>query len=194
MNVVVLAPHADDEALGCGGTIAKLADNGHAVYVYAFACGTANISEFRNSCCKLGAIAHPFAHFKTREFANHRQAILDCMITIRQQLKPDMVFIPASSDIHQDHHVINQEGIRAFKHSTIYGYELPWNSLRFDNSCYSVLTADHIQKKADALKAYESQKDRIYFKDDAMLSLARVRGIQAGKEYAECFEVIRQFL
>ena len=43
--------------------------------------------------------------------------------------KIDLVVLPNSTDVHQDHQVINREGIRAFKHSSILGYELVWNNL-----------------------------------------------------------------
>lgn len=194
MNVVVLAPHTDDETLGCGGTIAKLVERGSDVFVYSFSCGKSNTSEFIDACNVLGAACHPFTHFKTRVFNESRQTILDAILEIKEMINPQMVFLPATSDIHQDHQVINQEGIRAFKHSTIYGYECPWNSFNFSNGCYSTLSPDHITKKLNALKAYESQAEKIYFKEDNVISLARVRGMQAGVEYAECFEVIRQFL
>lgn len=194
MNVVVLAPHTDDEALGCGGTIAKLVERGYDVYVYGFSAGTATQREFTRSVHTLGGEPFLFQEIETRYFTLKRQEILDAMIVIREKLNPKMVFVPASDDIHQDHQVINQEGIRAFKHTTIYGYELCWNSTGFKNVCYSTLSGDHIDKKMKALQAYESQAGRKYFKDEAMLSLARVRGMQANVEYAECFEVIRQFL
>jgi LmbE family N-acetylglucosaminyl deacetylase len=194
MNVVVLAPHTDDEALGCGGTIAKLRERGYDVYVYAFSAGTANHKEFNASVHALGGEPFLFQNIDTRYFTLKRQEILDALIVIREKHEPKYVFLPASDDIHQDHQVINQEGIRAFKHSTIYGYECPWNSTGFKNTCYSTLSGDHIEKKMKALQAYESQAGRVYFKDEAMLSLARVRGMQANVEYAEAFEVIRQFL
>lgn len=194
MNVVVLAPHTDDEALGCGGTIAKLVERGYDVYVYAFSSGAATQDEFNASVHKLGGEPFLFQNIETRYFTLKRQEILDAMIVIRENLNPRMVFIPASDDIHQDHQVINQEGVRAFKHTTIYAYELPWNSTGFKNTCYSTLSGDHIGKKMGALASYESQSVRSYFRTDAMLSLARIRGMQANTEYAECFEVIRQFL
>jgi LmbE family N-acetylglucosaminyl deacetylase len=194
MNVVVLAPHTDDETLTIGGTIAKYIESGSEVYVYAFSTGLSNVKEFTSACRCLKATSHPFTHFKTRTFSEHRQAILDCMIAIREQIKPDVVFVPAQSDCHQDHQVITQEGKRAFKHSTIYGYEAPWNSFNFSNACYNVLSPEHITSKVIAMQEYSSQADKIYFKKDNIISLARVRGMQAGTEYAECFEVIRQFL
>lgn len=194
MNVVVLAPHTDDETLGCGGTIAKLVDRHFDVHVFAFATGTSSHKEFNDAVHALGAHPFLFQEVETRNFSLKRQEILNALIFIREQHDPKYVFLPASDDIHQDHQVINQEGIRAFKHTTIYGYECPWNSTGFKNACYSTLSGDHIDKKMKALQAYESQAGRKYFKDEAMLSLARVRGIQANTEYAECFEVIRQFL
>jgi LmbE family N-acetylglucosaminyl deacetylase len=194
MNIVVLAPHTDDETLGCGGTISKYIERGSDVFVYAFSCGTSNMGEFMQACKVLKADGHPFTHFKTRIFTECRQSILDCLIEIKKQVKPNVVFLPASSDCHQDHQVINQEGIRAFKHSTIYGYELPWNSFNFSNTCYNVLSPEHVTSKVAAMMEYTSQGNRNYFKEENIISLARVRGMQAGSEYAEAFEVIRQYL
>lgn len=194
MSVVVLAPHADDETLSCGGTIAKFVEAGREVFVYLFSSGLSNTSEFNSACSHLKATAHAFPHFKSRVFSSSRQDILECMVEINRQLKPSIVFCPASSDCHQDHRVIYEEAKRAFKHSTIYGWESPWNSFDFSNTCYVRLSPDHITAKIQAMKQYESQKERIYFKEYNIISVARVRGMQAGCEYAECFEVIRQYL
>lgn len=189
----MLAPHTDDETLGCGGTIAKLVERGYDVFVYAFSTGTATHKEFNHAVHALGATPCHF-DFPTRLFHDHRQSILDIIIDIRKEKDPRIVFLPAPSDCHQDHQVVSQEGIRAFKHTTVYGYELSWNSLNFNNTCYFILSGDHIGKKFVAMNEYESQRGRIYFQDENMLSLARVRGMQANTIYAECFEVIRTFL
>src|SRR5205085_8924978 len=151
---VVLAPHTDDETLGCGGTIAKLVERGYDVYVYAFATGTANPYEFNKSVTCLGGKPKVFSAFVTRYFHTNRQEILDKLIEIRKQLEPSKVFVPALSDCHQDHQVITQEAIRAFKHSSIYGFELPWNSFDFKNTCYNVLSPEHINIKMQALMEY----------------------------------------
>lgn len=193
MSVVVLAPHTDDETLCCGGTIAKFIEAGRDVFIYAFSTGTSNTSEFKAACKGLRAVAKVF-NFHTRHFPDARQAILDELIEIRREVKPSIVLLPAYSDCHQDHHVIHEEGKRAFKHSTIYGYEAPWNSFRFDNDCYVTLSPDHMMSKVTAMQEYVSQFGRLYFKEESIISLARVRGLQAGCEYAECFEVIRQYL
>lgn len=194
MNVVVLAPHTDDAELGCGGTIAKLIERGYDVYVYAFDVGKANEEEYFRALRKLGAKAKLFKSFHTRYFHKLRQEILDKLIEIRKEIEPVKVFVPAQSDCHQDHQVITQEAIRAFKHCSIYGYEAYWNSFGFRNDMYTILSGDHLSKKCESLSEYESQNAKAYFNEDNIIAMARVRGVQAGSEYAECFEVIRQFL
>ena len=68
---------------------------------------------------------------------------------------------------------------------------MPWNNLTFDTSCFSILDKKHLETKIDALTEYNSQKNRPYFNEDFIRSLAITRGTQIGSTYAEAFEVIR---
>ena len=120
-----------------------------------------------------------------------RQEILEDMINLKNKLKPDLVLMPSLSDIHQDHITIAQEGLRAFKNSTILAYELIWNNLNFHNTMFVKLEKKNIKAKWDALKKYKSQKTRSYMNEEFIYSLARSRGVQIGTKYAESFEVIR---
>jgi len=52
-------------------------------------------------------------------------------------------------------------------------------------------TLEHIVKKVEALKCYESQKDRLYLSEEFIRSLAQTRGVQIDAKYAEAFEIIR---
>ena len=61
--------------------------------------------------------------FEVRTFPEHRQ-ILELLIGLWEEWKPDAVLQPSLRDIHQDHQVI-AEGLRAFKRTTILGYEIP---------------------------------------------------------------------
>ena len=116
---------------------------------------------------------------------------MDKLILIRKEFDPDLVFLPCSQDIHQDHHVIYQEGIRAFKYSSIFGYELPQNTFAFNHVGFIGLNNNIIKRKISAMLNYESQKFRDYSSENFIRSLAIIRGLQCGKEYAEAFEVIR---
>ena len=44
--------------------------------------------------------------------------------------------MPAYNDVHQDHKVIYEEGVRAFKNTSIFLYEMPWNNLNFKNQVF----------------------------------------------------------
>jgi len=84
--------------------------------------------------------------------------------------------------------------MRAFKTRTIYGYELIWNNIDFQTNAFIVLEERHIAKKISALSAYVTQEGRDYMDPDFIRSLARVRGTQIGKQYAEAFELVRTVL
>jgi LmbE family N-acetylglucosaminyl deacetylase len=205
-SVLVLGPHPDDE-LGCGGTIAKLIDNGLTVYHYFFSPCEESLkalnltteqltSECNKSRTLLGIKLEYCGNFNfpVRYFPHYRQEILETLISLKRKIDPGLVFVPNGADIHQDHHCIYEESIRAFKHTTILGYELPWNTLTMSHDCLVVLDAKYLRSKIFASRAYVSQMHRVYANVQFFQSLAKVRGVQANAKYAECFEVIRLIL
>jgi LmbE family N-acetylglucosaminyl deacetylase len=133
-------------------------------------------------------------NYEVRELPQSRQIILEELLQLNKNIAPDMVLLPARSDIHQDHQVINQEGMRAFKNTTLAGYELPWNLTNFNTNFFITLSTGDLNKKTEALKAYQSQAKRNYMQEDFIRSLAKVRGIQANTEFAEAFEIYKWIL
>jgi LmbE family N-acetylglucosaminyl deacetylase len=202
-TILILAPHTDDGELGCGGTIAKFCGENKDVYYVAFSTCRKSLpegyepdtleKEVKAATNILGIKPSNLIlfDFDVRTFKEHRQGILDEMIKLREKLSPDMVFVPSPTDIHQDHQVISEEGLRAFKNATILGYEMPWNNASFNTRAFIRLDEKHLQTKVQALKEYHSQKHRDYINDAFIYSLATVRGVQSGSKYAEAFEVIR---
>ena len=202
-KILVLAPHTDDGEFGCGGTIAKFIEEGHDVYYAAFsACQQSVLPQFpsdilitevKEATRILGIKPEKLILFDydVRTFGYHRQEILDDLIKLRTEINPDLVFIPTITDIHQDHHTIAEEGLRAFKFSSILSYELPWNNFSFTTSSFIHLSEENIKTKVMALSAYQSQAHRPYSDEDFIRSLARTRGVQIGTRYAEAFEIIR---
>jgi LmbE family N-acetylglucosaminyl deacetylase len=205
-SALILAPHTDDGELGCGGTIARLVEEGTTVYYAAFSICEESVpdgfprdilaSEVRLATQVLGIAPENLTTYRhpVREFPRYRQEILDQIIVLRQQVEPDLVLLPSTDDIHQDHQVIAQEGIRAFKNTTLLGYELPWNNIQFSVSGLVPLQARHVQKKVEAMRQYKSQAHRGYVSEEFIHSLARVRGQQANSAYAEAFQVMRWIL
>ncbi|WP_218185177.1 PIG-L deacetylase family protein [Methanogenium cariaci] len=115
--------------------------------------------------------------YEVRKFPpQYRQQILDTLIELRNEIKPVTVFTPSSFDTHQDHKITREETLRAFKQSTILGYEQPWNNITFNALAFVSLKEEYLQMKIDALGCYETQNDRSYFDCDFIRGLALTRG------------------
>jgi LmbE family N-acetylglucosaminyl deacetylase len=202
-RALMLAPHTDDGEFGCGGTIAKMQEDGTEVYLAAFSACEQSVLKKYPSDVLIGELKRATNHlgikeqnlflydYQVRIFNERRQDILQTIIDLREKINPDIVFMPSLDDIHQDHLTIAQEGLRAFKFCTILTYEMPWNNLTFETSSFVILEERHIQKKIEALKEYESQSHRPYSNEEFIRSLARTRGVQINSKYAETFNVLR---
>jgi LmbE family N-acetylglucosaminyl deacetylase len=205
-NVLVLAPHTDDGELGCGGLIAKLIESGKTVTYVAFSTAEESVpegypkdilkTEVREATQRLGIKPENLIIFnhRVRKLGYVRQEILENLIELRRQTSFDLVLMPSLNDIHQDHSTVAQEGLRAFKTTTVLGYELIWNNLTFNAQCFAKLEDRHLERKLSALKAYKSQGSRDYLSEEFIAALARARGVQVGYKYAESFEVVRLFI
>lgn len=202
-NILVLAPHTDDGELGCGGTIARFCEENRDVFYVAFSAAEESVpagfpknalrSEVKNATELLGIPPKNLIlyDYKVRLLANKRQEILENLIALRNEIKPQLVLVPATHDIHQDHSVVAAEAVRAFKNISILGYEEPWNNITFNTTNFVILGERHITKKIEALKCYKTQAARSYLNENYILSLARIRGVQIKSDFAEAFEVIR---
>ena len=202
-RALVLAPHTDDGEFGCGGTMARLVEEGVDVRYVAFSIATRSLPEgfppdtlareVRDATAALGIPESNLTvhDFDVRTFPTVRQEILELLIELWNDWQPDVVFQPSLHDIHQDHQTVAQEGLRAFKRTTILGYEIPWNNLDFAYQAYFALDKHHIERKADALGKYASQQHRRYANPEYIWNLARTHGININREYAEVFQVYR---
>ena len=202
-TILILAPHTDDGEFGCGASIHKWISEGKEVYYATFsACKQSVlpqfpedilISEVKSATAELGIASDNLIlyDYEVRTFNYHRQAILDDLIKLRERLKPDLVLMPSQHDIHQDHKTIMEEGLRAFKFTSILCYEMPWNNLNFNTSCFNIVANEHIDAKLAALRKYKSQAHRPYADEAFIKGLARARGVQINSHYAEVFEVLR---
>lgn len=200
-RVLVLAPHTDDAEFGCGGTIAKFIEAGAEVTVVAFSTCQESLpkhlapdtlaieSKASAECMKVKELI--LLDYKVRYFSENRQDILETLVKLKKQIQPELVLMPNSNDIHQDHYTIYIEAKRAFKTCKMLGYELPWNNFTMITNYHEVLNEAHINKKTEAILCYKSQSHRDYYSSDFVKSLAYVRGTQIGQHYAEAFELIR---
>jgi len=190
-RVLVLAPHTDDGEFGAGGTMTRLVEEGAEVRYVAFSIATRSLPEgfppdtlareVRAATAELG--------ISPENLTVHD--ILEMLVALWEDWRPDAVFQPSLHDIHQDHQVIAAEGLRAFKRTTILGYEIPWNNFDFAYQAYFALEESHVEKKVAALAKYASQQHRRYSDPEYIRNVARTHGINVNREFAEVFEVYR---
>jgi LmbE family N-acetylglucosaminyl deacetylase len=117
-RALVLAPHTDDGEFGCGGTIARLLETGAEVRYVAFSIATRSLPpgfapdtlgrEVREATTELGIPEGNLTvhDLEVRTFPERRQDILELLIALWEEWRPDVVFQPSHHDVHQDHQVI----------------------------------------------------------------------------------------
>ena len=197
-NILTLAAHTDDVEIGCGASLYKFKDANIKVIAFSLAPGEDVKHEFGNSMELLkndwgrrGSVEYDLHEMQIRELGYNRQKILDILCEEAWGNEYDIVFCPSSFDTHQDHAVIREECFRAFKKTTILGYEMPWNNKTFDTDLFIDVSEENLDKKVKHFSCYKSQVNRHFFTKEYIFSMAKYRGYQAGKKYAEAFEIIR---
>jgi LmbE family N-acetylglucosaminyl deacetylase len=196
VKVLALSPHTDDIELGCGGYLSKLHEQGHEIICLVFSDCSSEWGHLplRSECAKSLSYISSKIHigdYQVRKF--DRQLILDSMIDFRDEFSPDLVLMPSEADVHQDHRIVYEEGVRAFSRDcNVLSYELVWNCRGFKPSFYVELQEKHLKEKLDMLSCYKSQIElhRPYFDEELIRGFARTRGLQIKKLFAESFEVI----
>jgi LmbE family N-acetylglucosaminyl deacetylase len=203
MNILILSPHTDDAEIGAGATISKFIQDGHNLLWVVFSTCEESLpphlnkdtlkNEFMDVATFLGVESITY-DYKVRKLDEHRQDILEHLREIKEEFAPELVIGPSLNDFHQDHRVVANEMVRAFKTSaSIICYELPWNHVEFKTQMFVVFSRQELESKIHLVNFYKSQMSMrtLYFSQDLIRSLAVVRGSQINSEYAEAFEVIR---
>ncbi|MBA7493674.1 hypothetical protein ES702_04236 [subsurface metagenome] len=196
-RILVLSPHTDDAEVGAGGTIAKFIEEKAHLTALMFGVPTvALVDECKKAMKILGVEEYQMLDFKTRHFGRFRQQILQVLWDYNEKNQVDLVLTPSTLDLHQDHQTVTNEALRAFRDSTILGYELVGNHILLRENCFVPLEERHVQKKIEAVLCYKSQinlrPDR--FTEDFLRSVVRSRAPHVKTKYAEAFEVIKLIL
>ena len=200
MKILAISPHSDDVELGCGGSISRLMSEGHTVKLWVMSFGNpisgSSLPEQEEAVRVLGIPYFWCDNYDCRRFDDRRQDILQKMVYENQKESPDLVFVPNKANIHQDHEVVVNEAVRAFRQSCVLGYEMPWGDARPLHMPFFIrLGAGDMIKKCESVACYKSQKERSYTSEEFLYSLATVRGAQTGHGgLAEAFEVLRWVL
>lgn len=197
-RVVFLGAHPDDIELGCGALLAKIAPMTD-VRCVTFSDNQKNpalknlVREHYASMATLGIPDEKVTllDFETRRFPHARQEILEAMLKIQREFRPDIVFVHTKADIHQDHNTMTDEALRAFRGRTVLGYDVIRSSYGFFPSFLVAVDEADVEKKIAALNQYETYRTKYYF-EDALTRATLIRNGAIGeRRFAEGFDILR---
>lgn len=217
-RVLVIAPHPDDETLGCGGTLLRMAESGAelAWLIVTRISEEAGFTpqrvqgreaEIEKVTSLLGFSEVFQLSMPTRQLDSIPMAeLVEQFSGVFREFKPEHVFLPHRSDVHSDHRVVFDAGAACakwFRYPTVrrlLSYEtisetdfcLDTRS-PFQPNCF-VDISRYLERKLEVVAAYESELGLFPFPRsiEALRALAKVRGAAAGFAAAEAFQLLRE--
>ncbi|MDD5680705.1 MAG: PIG-L family deacetylase [Candidatus Omnitrophica bacterium] len=220
-RILIVAAHPDDEALGCGGTVARLIKEGHEAFTLILGEGItsrdrrrdvhrreADIKKLRGEAGRankiLGVKEVYFFDFPDNRFDT--VALLDIVKAVeevKRRIKPSIIFTHYEKDLNVDHQIVYKAVITAARPvkeesvKEIYSSEMPssteWSyPLAFSPDIFFDISGT-IHTKLNALKAYETELRKYPHPRSAegVKLMAKTWGMKTGLGYAEAFKTVR---
>lgn len=224
-NILIVASHPDDEALGCGGTISRLSKEGNTIHILILGQGlplrdyNKDKNKLKKAFDKLHSeskLAGKLLGAKYVEIKNLPDNRLDSInlldiikiieIEIRK-FEPEIIFTHHPGDLNIDHRLTFEAVLTATRPlpgqnvKEIYSFEIPSSTEyqfqtsenSFKPNVYFEISKVDIKNKIKAMQSYSTER-RVFphpRSSKSLEALAKWRGSNIGKNYAECFELIR---
>jgi N-acetylglucosamine malate deacetylase 1 len=219
-RILVIAPHPDDEVLGCGGTIARHVAHDDEVHVVVVTRGAQELyspevvesgrEELRKSQKLLNVSSTQFLDFPAPKLDTvDGYKLASAINSIIQSLRPHTLYIPHRGDIHIDHQAVYQAALvaaRPINHCSvnqIFAYETlsetEWAPPSADAAFIPTVFVDitnYLDDKIQAMACYQSQlKQPPHPRSlQSIEALARLRGATVGLPAAEAFMLVREII
>jgi LmbE family N-acetylglucosaminyl deacetylase len=220
-DVLIVAPHADDESLGCGGTILRYINQGirvHWLIVTGMSVSHGYSQENVEKRKKeIVEVANKYS-FSTVYELNFMPARLDSLSLgeliakiskVINNVQPEVVYVPFRNDVHSDHRMVFDAVMSATKSfrypfiKRILAYETisetdfdlkPGSAVFRPN--YFVTIDDFLTRKLDVLSIYQSELGPFPFPRsiEAVEALSKVRGVQCNSRAAEAFMLLKEIV
>lgn len=215
MKILIIAPHPDDEVLGCGGTIAKHVKGEDEVYLCIVTKAYTpdwsedflkkRSEEIKKANEILGIKKTYLLDFPTIKLDTIPQKeLVDSITNIVGEVKPDVMYIPHKGDLNKDHRLvfeatlvvarpINNNLMKILSYETLSETEWGKPIVPFVPNVY-VDIASTVEKKIEAMKSYKSELRKLPHprSEESIRTLARIRGLESGLDFAEAFTLIRE--
>ena len=218
MKVLVVAPHMDDEVLGCGGAIARHVDAGDSVQVcvvcnraYNHTYDDAAIAAEKRSAqaarAVLGYGELCFLDLPDEKLYAHLQETITGIELIVAEVQPDLLYTAFGGDPHQDHKAVAQavnvvlragaapsvKRALAFEVPSGTDQAHPGTGESFAPTVFVGVEAQ-LDRKLKAMQAYGREMRAFPHPRslDMLTAKARSRGAQAGLAAAEAFVLLKE--
>jgi LmbE family N-acetylglucosaminyl deacetylase len=213
--VLVLVPHADDEVLGFGASIAKHVSNKDEVHV-GIVKGSYNLrsaTQNKNTENSLDILKYKEIHLLNIEEKNLESFNIEVLNNVEDlivKLNPNILYIPHYGDAHQDHTaVFNYARIASRIHGvssiqtilcgeiiSTSGNGFYYNSNNFNPNYYNIITEEHLAKKVEALQCYTGEIKQYPHprSPEGLRIVAQQRGMESGSLLAEAFVCVRNII
>lgn len=209
-TVAIIAPHPDDETLGCGGSILKHKANGDTV-LCVFITNNIGMPYFEQRQLEITRVSESYGFDYVYKLDFCATKLEDSSLTkliegislIFHERKPDTVYLPFAFDVHSDHRITFDASMactKSFRHSFIRKIlmyetlsETDFSPLGvFKPNCF-VDISRFIDKKLEIMKIYKREvQDTPYPRSlERITALATYRGGQIGANYAEAFQLVK---
>lgn len=203
MRRLVIAPHMDDESLGCGGLLAKHPDQASVVVVSHS--GDVRRAEHARAMDVLGVTDFRCLEFEDGTTQQHMSDLVARLDDVLSELQPEEVYLPFPS-LHQDHIGVYEAGMRSARLSMSPDHWVPNSVLVYDIAVYDVnlypsdlrwnvfesLTEQQADQKAAACAAYASENPGGAHPMNSIKEIAATVGHMRKVDYAEQYALVRQ--
>lgn len=203
MRRLVLAPHMDDESLGCGGLLAKYP--GECAVAVVTAGDTVRLKEHRQAMDILRVADYECLGYTDGRASEDMPALVTSVDALLLRHRPDEFYLPFPS-LHQDHIGTYEAGLRSCRVSMSAEHWVPHSVFVYDIAVYDIslypsdlrwsvfesLTEDQADLKAAACLAYETEVPSGSHPMNSIKEMARSIGQVRLLEYAEQYALVRQ--
>lgn len=191
MNVLCIGAHCDDVEVGLGGAILHHMERSDTVVSLVMSGSHIRAEESREAGAALGVGEVLIFDFEDTKIPAGVEAIR-AIENIIERLMPDRVYTHTIKDTHQDHRNTGLASLSAARNisQVLFYQSAPPKSWTFSPNHY-VDISKYMDRKLEAVKLFHSQSDKWFMNPDVLRSMARFRGLEAGVDYAEAFEIYK---
>jgi len=220
-KILVIAPHPDDETLGCGGSILRHIEEGDEVHwvvvtsIDELSCFTDDRKNSRRDEILKVSLEYGFKGVHELKFNSmqldtlEKGVVIAAMSGVFNEVKPDTVYVPFRLDAHSDHEVVHDAAMactKSFRYpfiKTVRVYETLSETefgMRPENTGFKPNTfidvSSYLPKKIKIMSLYEGEMGNHPFPRsvDSLKALALLRGTVAGCYYAEAFMTVKEII